>query len=164
MDSLQLYQLVVQQLSDMPDLRVIAQPAPCPEAWPLLLTRVETFRGQVQRFYVGDGQREVCCQASFTEVYNKVVALEPGAIIHLVGAQPWFMEEQKGYGLRVEDLLTLREYDALIQKQQRAKQKRQQKVLQAMAEEGYLPPVTEPVTTGAAASSSAASSSSPTVG
>lgn len=133
-----LYRLVIAQLAEAPDLQVIQQPHPCPEDWPLVLSRVERFRGQIQRFFVSDGETEVACTSTMIDVYDKITGLDLGAIIHLKGALPRFHEPDKRYQLEVDQVLTLKEYDEELKAEKAREAKRRAKLKAMMEEEGYF--------------------------
>jgi hypothetical protein len=138
-NALPLYQLLVAQLPEVPDLTIIQTPSPCPEPWPLLLKEVITSRRQVTGFTVSDGKTQVLCKASVPEVYDKVVALKTaGVIIHLRGALPVFMESEKAYGLEIEDILTLKEFDEALQRKQAKEERRKARLQDQLRKEGYL--------------------------
>lgn len=138
-NALPLYQLLVAQLPEAPDLTIIQTPSPCPEPWPLLLKEVITSRRQVTGFIVSDGKTQVLCKASVPEVYDKVVALKTaGVIIHLRGALPVFMESEKAYGLEIEDILTLKEFDEALQRKQAREERRKARLQDQLRKEGYL--------------------------
>jgi hypothetical protein len=138
-NALPLYQLLVAQLPEAPDLTIIQTPSPCPEPWPLLLKDVITSRRQVTGFIVSDGKTQVLCKASVPEVYDKVVALKTaGVIIHLRGALPVFMESEKAYGLEIEDILTLKEFDEALQRKQAKEERRKARLQDQLRKEGYL--------------------------
>jgi len=138
-NALPLYQLLVAQLPEAPDLTIIQTPSPCPEPWPLLLKEVITSRRQVTGFIVSDGKTQVLCKASVPEVYDKVVALKTaGVIIHLRGALPVFMESEKAYGLEIEDILTLKEFDEALQRKQAKEERRKARLQDQLRKEGYL--------------------------
>ncbi len=143
MNPLMLYQLLTSQLAVQPDLSEVQQPAPCPETWPLLLKKIIYERKRVAGFYVSDAQgNETLCRSTMTDVYNKIVALEEGAIIHLRGAAPVYIQAINAYGLDVEQVLKLKEYDAEMQALQKTKAKREARLRRQMEREGIFKDVT----------------------
>lgn len=138
MSNLTLYQIILAQLGETPDLTRIQQCEPCPEGWPLLLVEIQVFRRQVQGFIVSDGKTKVFCRSSMSELYDKLAALGAGAIIHLSGSKAVFFEAQKAYGLEVDAVLTLKEYDDELKRQQAAETQRRERLRQSLDEEGYF--------------------------
>jgi hypothetical protein len=136
--NLALYQIITSSLAEVPDLSCIQACEPCPQSWPLLLVEIQTFRRQVLGFVVSDGKRRVFCRTSITEVYNKLAAMGEGAIIHLVGSKPVFFESQKAYGLELDNVISLKEYDDELKQQQKAEAKRLERLRQSLDEEGYF--------------------------
>ncbi len=137
--SLVLYNMVIAHLAEPPDLAVVQGPAPCPEQWPLLLQAL-CFKGkQLQGFVLSDGRALVHCKA-LPELYTQLLTqFEVGSILHVRGARACYLPEQKAYGLDVEAVLSLKEYDQYLQKQAKKRAKRQQRIAAQMMSEGYLP-------------------------
>jgi hypothetical protein len=139
MNSLMLYQLLTAHLPMQPNLAEIQIPRPCPEEWPLLLSRLIYERKRVVGFYVSDAQKnEVFCRSLMVDVYDKVAALEEGAIIHLRGAAPVYVQALNAYGLDVEQVLKLKEYDEEIQERQQKQSQREARLRQQMEAEGLF--------------------------
>jgi hypothetical protein len=72
------------------------------------------------------------------DVYDKIVALEEGAIIHLRGAAPVYLQTLNAYGLDVEQVLKLKEYDEEIQERQQKQSRREALLRQQMEAEGLF--------------------------
>jgi hypothetical protein len=138
MNALPLYQLLTAHLPEMPNLSIVQTPSPCPEPWPLILKEVRMARRQTTGFVVFDGKTEVLCKASVPEVYDKILSLDAGAIIHLRGALPVFMESEKAYGLEIETVLTLKEFDDELQRRHAKEARRKAKMQDQLRKEGYL--------------------------
>jgi hypothetical protein len=151
MPDLTLYRLLLSQVSEKPDLTWVQKPQPCPEYWPLVLLKINLHRGKIQSFVVSDGTHQLPCQCDLADTYNKILTLEAGAIIHLVGATPRFSSAEKRYTLWADSILTLKEYDQKLSKEKAKTEKRRAKLQAVMQREGYLPgdePDTEDLTTG----------------
>jgi hypothetical protein len=134
-----LYQLLTAQLASQPNLAEIQTPAPCPESWPLFLSELVFERKRMMGFYVADAQENrVFCRASMVDVYEKIIALDEGAIIHLRGASPVYLKTLNAYGLDVEQVLKLKEYDDEVNNLQRQLAKREARLRQQMEKEGIF--------------------------
>lgn len=131
---LQLYRLVISHLSDAPDLAIVQDRQPVPEEWPLILRETVTQRGQFQYFVVTDGVRDVQCVTHVPDLQRKVMGLEAGAIIHLIGAEIRFDDTCRAYILDVQDTCTLKEFDTRLKQRQREQAER----LAWMKAQGYL--------------------------
>ena len=138
MTTLPLYQLLTAHLPELPNLSIIQTPSPCPEPWPLMLTEVRMARRQAVGFVVSDGKTQVLCKASVPEVYDKILSLDAGAIIHLRGALPVFMESEKAYGLEIEAVLTLKEFDDELKRRNAKEERRKARMQDQLRREGYL--------------------------
>jgi hypothetical protein len=136
--SLMLYTVLTEQLPSKPDLSIIQSAQPCPELWPLVVTELVYQRRQLLGFWVSDGSRHVFCQSSIPEVLSRLVELGEGAIIHLKNAQAVYLLEQKQYGLEMDAILTLKEFDAEMQQQERRQRKRMKRVQHQLRAEGWL--------------------------
>ena len=137
-NTLTLYQLLTAHLPELPNLSIIQTPSPCPEPWPLMLTEVRMARRQAVGFVVSDGKTQVLCKASVPEVYDKILSLDAGAIIHLRGALPVFMESEKAYGLEIEAVLTLKEFDDELKRRNAKEERRKARMQDQLRREGYL--------------------------
>ena len=137
-NTLPLYQLLTAHLPEQPNLSSIQTPSPCPEPWPLMLTEVRMARRQAIGFVVSDGKTQVLCKASVPEVYDKILSLDAGAIIHLRGALPVFMESEKAYGLEIEAVLTLKEFDDELKRRNAKEERRKARMQDQLRKEGYL--------------------------
>jgi hypothetical protein len=134
-----LYQLLTAQLPSQPNLAEIQTPAPCPESWPLLLSELVFERKRITGFYVSDAQgNRVFCRCSMVDVYEKIIALGEGAIIHLRGASPVYIKAINAYGLDVEQVLKLKEYDDEVNSLQKKVAKRELRLRQQMEKEGIF--------------------------
>jgi hypothetical protein len=134
-----LYQLLTAQLASQPNLAEIQTPAPCPESWPLLLSELVFERKRITGFYVSDAQgNRVFCRCSMVDVYEKIIALGEGAIIHLRGASPVYIKAINAYGLDVEQVLKLKEYDDEVNSLQKKVAKRELRLRQQMEKEGIF--------------------------
>lgn len=131
---LTLYNLLTQQLPDKPNVAIVQDRQPLPEAWPLVLKTIDTFRKQVLGFVVTDGQTQLYCTSSLPEVYDRVNAIELGTIIHLIGSETYFSDQQKGYCVDVQTVYTLKEYDSYMKEHQLLEQER----LAKLREQDYL--------------------------
>ena len=134
-----LYQLLTAQLATQPNLAEIQTPAPCPESWPLLLSELVFERKRMMGFYVADAQENrVFCRCSMVDVYEKIIALGEGAIIHLRGASPVYLKLLNAYGLDVEQVLKLKEYDDEVNNLKKKLAKREARLRQQMEKEGIF--------------------------
>jgi hypothetical protein len=112
-----LYSFLVRQLQDGHldepiDLSIVQHRRPIPEAWPVVFTGIVTFRKSIRYFTVSDGRTTVACYGSVPdELYERVAHLEPGAILHLIDAEPRFNAEQNAYVLDVQDVMSLKAYE-----------------------------------------------------
>jgi hypothetical protein len=133
------YQLVLGQCPDQPNLSLIQQPSPCPEAWPLFFKGLVVERRRVLGFNVCDGHKTtVFCTTNVPEVLDKLATLDEGAILHLINGQPKYLAQQKAYGLELDKVLTLKEYNDLLQHQQQAEERRAAALKQQLTEEGFF--------------------------
>jgi hypothetical protein len=143
------YQLVLSQCDEQPDLSLVQQPLPCPEAWPLLFKGLVMERRRAIGFDVCDGQkRNVRCTVNVPDVLNKLASLEPGAIIHLMNGQPKYDATLKAYALEVDNVATLKEYNDLLAQQQRVEAARLAQLKQQMDDEGFFEQIEQVVYTG----------------
>ncbi len=134
-----LYQLLTAQLASQPNLTEIQTPAPCPESWPLLLSGIVFERKRITGFYVSDALgNQVFCRCSMVDVYEKIIALGEGAIIHLRGASPVYIKALNAYGLDVEQVLKLKEYDDEVNSLQKKLAKREARLRHQMEKEGIF--------------------------
>lgn len=147
-----LYQLVLAQLAPQfeaqpesrPDLALVQTPVPCSESWPLVIVGFSRARGKMVGFEVSDGQTSVQCFSNVPDLYNKLAMLELGAIVHLVGSRPVFDEATKTYRLEVEEVLSLKEFDAQLQRRQAQEARRLARLKEQWEREGYLEDAAEP--------------------
>lgn len=136
--SLALYGMLCSQLPQQPDLSVVQTAQPCSETWPLVVTQLVTQRRQLLGFWVSDGHHQTFCQTNIPEVLDKLLELGEGAIIHLKNAQAVFLLEQKCYGLEMDAILTLKEFDAEVQQQAKLQKKKMKRVQHQLRVEGWL--------------------------
>jgi|GEM_PF-5671086 len=137
--SLALYQLITAQLPDQPDLRVVQKCEPCPEAWPLLLDNLHYERRRLTGFFVSDGNRtRVFCRCTVDELTEKLLELGEGAIIHLRGAIPRYFDAHGGYGLDVDHILKLKEYDEEMKHVAQKQAKREARTRAQLMAEGLI--------------------------
>jgi len=128
---LALYQAVITHLPEPPNVAVVQERHPLPESWPVILSAVNTGRGgYLQSVEVSDGTHTVHCTTTVPEVANRLVSLEPGTVIHVLGGEVRYSEAHRAYVLDVENVCTLKEYDTLLKQRQaaadeRAEQQRQ---------------------------------------
>jgi hypothetical protein len=131
---LTLYNLLIQQLPEPPDLSIILDRHPMPEEWPVVLEKLETFRKQTRSFQVTDGKRSITCISTLPEVYERVSALELGTIVHLIGCETVFDDDRRTYVLDVQSVCTLKEYDDYLKEQHQREMER----LAYLREQDYL--------------------------
>ncbi|MBK8189554.1 MAG: hypothetical protein IPK79_03805 [Vampirovibrionales bacterium] len=153
--ALQLYRLVISHLSDEPDVAIVQSRQPVPEEWPLILQETATLRGQFQHFLVSDGKRAVQCVTAVPDLQRKVMNMEAGAIIHLIGAEVRFDDATRTYILDVQDTCTLKEFDTRLKQREREQAER----LAWMKAQGYLDDAAELGASSASAPSSVSLSS-----
>jgi hypothetical protein len=72
------------------------------------------------------------------DVYEKLIALGEGAIIHLRGASPVYNKSLNAYALDVEQVLKLKEYDDEVSSLQKKSAKREARLRQQMEQEGIF--------------------------
>ncbi len=131
---LTLYNIVISQLAEAPDLSIVQNKQPIPEAWPLVVKEVSNFRKQLQHFTVFDGKATAFCFTNVPEIEARVAALEIGSIIHLIGAETRFNDEKKCYVVDFEEICTLKEYDNRMKQQVEDEKNR----LIWLKEQGYI--------------------------
>jgi hypothetical protein len=137
--ALTLYQLITAQLPDQPDLSVVQKPEPCPEAWPLLLESLHYERRRLTGFFVSDAQKNrVFCRCTVEEQTEKLIDLGEGAIVHLRGAVPRYFEAHGGYGLDVDNILKLKEYDEEMKHVAQKRAKREARTRAQLMAEGVI--------------------------
>jgi hypothetical protein len=139
--ALVLYRVLVATLPVLPDLSLVQKPTPCPDAWPVVVASFQWKRKQLVGFVVTDGVRAVSCRG-LSEVYDRVLALGEGAIVHLFEAHPVFLPEEKGYGLDVGGVITLKEYDEQLKQEQHRQERKERwaknQLALALRSQGYL--------------------------
>ena len=109
---LTLYRILTQQLSPQPELANVKQQGQLlPEEWPVVLEKINTYRKQIQAFYVTDGKTSLLCTSKVPDLYDRIAATEVGTIIHLLGAKTIYNQSQRHYVVQVEDFVTLKQYD-----------------------------------------------------
>jgi hypothetical protein len=119
------YRILTQQLSLEPDLTTVKQEGQLlPEAWPVLLEKINTYRKQVQSFQVSDGRTSLTCTSNVPDLYDRIAGTEIGTIIHLLGAKTVYNQSQKQYSVQIEDFMTLKQYDDHLAKIREAEAKR----------------------------------------
>lgn len=122
---LSLYRIIAQQLSPEPDLDPIKQQGQLlPEEWPVILEKISTYRKQVQSFIVSDGKTSLTCTSDVPDLYDRIAATEIGTIIHLLGAKTVYNQSQRQYTVRIEDFMTLKQYDEHLTRIREAEAKR----------------------------------------
>jgi hypothetical protein len=122
---LTLYRIIAQQLSPEPDLANVKQQGQLlPEEWPVLLEKITSYRKQVQSFVVSDGKTSLTCLSDVPDLYDRIAATEIGAIIHLLGAKTVYNQSQRQYVVRIEDFMTLKQYDEHLTRIREAEAKR----------------------------------------
>ena len=138
MNSLALYTVLIQQLSEQPNLSIVQDRQLIPEHWPVILTEILSFRKQIQGFVVSDGQHQVVCVSSLPEVYERVSSLELGTIIHLIDSELRQDEPNRRYNMDVKDICTLKEFDERLKYQQLEAKRAEEERLAWLREQGFL--------------------------
>lgn len=138
MNSLALYQILIQQLSEQPNLAIVQDRQLIPEHWPVILTEILSFRKQIQGFVVSDGSNQVVCVSSLPEVYERVSSLELGTIIHLIDPELRQDEPNRRYNIDVKDICTLKEFDERLKNQQLEAKRAEEERLAWLKEQGFL--------------------------
>jgi len=122
---LALYRIIAQQLSPEPDLCIVKQQGQLlPEEWPVILEKITSYRKQVQSFVVSDGKPSLTCISDVPDLYDRIAATEIGTIIHLLGAKTVYNQSQRQYIVRIEDFMTLKQYDEYLTRIREAEAKR----------------------------------------
>ena len=122
---LTLYRIITQQLPSEPDLAPTKQQGHLlPEEWPVLLEKITSYRKQVQSFVVSDGKTSLTCTSDVPDLYDRIAATEIGTIIHLLGAKSVYNQSQRHYSVRIEDFMTLKQYDEHLSRIREAEAKR----------------------------------------
>lgn len=122
---LTLYRIITQQLPSEPDLAFVKQQGQLlPEEWPVLLEKIMSYRKQVQSFVVSDGKTSLTCTSDVPDLYDRIAATEIGTIIHLLGAKSVYNQSQRQYTVRIEDFMTLKQYDEYLSRIREAEAKR----------------------------------------
>jgi hypothetical protein len=121
---LTLYRLLTQQLSPQPDLSLVKQSQLLPEAWPVVLDKIITYRKKIQHFTVTDGKTSLICISDVPDLYNRIASTEIGTIIHLLGARTVFNPTHRGYVVHAEDFVTLKQYDEHLREVREAEARR----------------------------------------
>ncbi len=134
----QLYNILVSQLSDKPNLADIQERHPLAETWPVILKEIKTFRNQMQHFVIDDGQSQCICTTTLPDVETKVKQMELGSIIHIVGADIRFSEANKQYIADVQEVCTLKQYDDRMKQQEEAKRQRMEWLKQQQEEDAQI--------------------------
>lgn len=122
---LTLYRILTQQLASEPDLAHIKATGDLfPEAWPVVLERITSYRKQVQSFTVTDGKTSMTCTSLVPDLYDRIAATEIGTIIHLLGAKTFYSQSQRQYNVQIEDFATLKQYDEHLREIREAEARR----------------------------------------
>ncbi len=119
-----LYNLVISQLAEKPDLSIVQNRLPVPEEWPLVVENISTYRKHLEYFQVSDGQNSAMCFTAVPELQQKIVSMEIGTILHLIGAETRFDDDRKFYVVELQDVCTLKEYDDRLKDQEKAEAER----------------------------------------
>jgi hypothetical protein len=122
---LTLYRIIAQQLSPEPDLGTVKQQGQLlPEEWPVILEKITSYRKQIQSFVVSDGKTSLVCTSDVPDLYDRIAATEIGTIIHLLGSKTVYNQSQRQYTVRIEDFMTLKQYDEHLARIREAEAKR----------------------------------------
>jgi hypothetical protein len=122
---LTLYRIIAQQLSPEPDLETVKQQGQLlPEEWPVILEKITSYRKQIQSFVVTDGKTSLTCISDVPDLYDRIAATEIGTIIHLLGPKTVYNQSQRHYMVRIEDFMTLKQYDEHLARIRKAEAKR----------------------------------------
>lgn len=108
---LTLYSILSQQLTPRPDLAQVAQGQLLPEEWPVVLSKIVTYRKKFQYFTVTDGRTTLICNSDVPDFCDRVTRVELGTIIHLLGAKTVYSTQHKCYVVLAEEFATLKQYD-----------------------------------------------------
>ncbi len=122
---LTLYRILTQHVSPTPDLSVVQQGQLVPEAWPVVLEKIVTFRKKIQHFVITDGKVHVLCFSDVPDLFERIATTEIGTIIHLLGCRSVFNPTHKCYTAYVEDFATLKQYDEHLKEVREAEALRQ---------------------------------------
>jgi len=133
-----LYTLLLNQLTEKPDLAAVQNRHPLAEEWPVILTHIHTYRNQMQHFTISDGTHTLICTTNIPDVESRIKQMELGSIIHIIGADIRFSETHKQYTATIQQVCTLKEYDDRIKLQQEAQRMRMEWLKQQHALEEAL--------------------------
>jgi hypothetical protein len=111
---LPLYQAVISHLPQAPDLSTIQQRQPLPEDWPVMLVSIHTGRGgYLETIEITDGTHTAHCTTTIPDVANRLVSLDAGTVIHILGGETRYSDQHRCYVLDIENVCTLKEYDTI---------------------------------------------------
>lgn len=119
-----LYQTITQHLSESPDVSIIQQRQPLPEEWPLILTAIHTQRGWLTSVEMSDGEHTVHCTTTIPDLAKRLMTMELGTIVHILGGEARFSEAHKAYVVDIQQICTLKEYDTLLKNRSEEEQRR----------------------------------------
>ncbi|MDH4378318.1 MAG: hypothetical protein QE263_00215 [Vampirovibrionales bacterium] len=136
MPDLTLYQLLLTQLPEPPDLTCVQQRQPLPEHWPVVLKAFDMRRGAMESFTITDGKTEVICLSRVPDVVARLATMEIGTVLHILGGEIRHSEMYKTYVVDVQDICSLKDYDALLKQRERETRRKTEKH-QAWLEETY---------------------------
>lgn len=137
---LPLYQAVTAHLPTPPNVGIVQERQPLPEDWPVMLAAIHTGRGgYLETVEVTDGVSSVHCVTRIPDVANRLVGFEPGTMLHILGGEVRYSDAHQAYILDIEQVCTLKEYDALL-KQREAQQTEQAAQQREWLEATYLNP------------------------
>ncbi len=131
-----LYAAITQHLPEQPDLAIIQQRQPLPEQWPVMLVAIHTQRGWLTSIEVSDGAHTVHCTTTIPDVAKRLMTMESGTIVHVLGGEPRHSEAHSAYVLDIQQVCTLKEYDTLVKTRAEEDQRRAEQQ-QAWLEETY---------------------------
>lgn len=136
MPDLTLYQLLLTQLPEPPDLTCVQQRLPLPEHWPVVLKAFDMRRGAMESFTITDGKADAICLSKVPDVVSRLATMEIGTVLHILGGEIRHSDVYKTYVVDVQDICTLKEYDALLKQRERETRRKTEKH-QAWLEETY---------------------------
>jgi hypothetical protein len=79
-----------------------------------MLVSIHTGRGgYLETIEITDGTHTAHCTTTIPDVANRLVSLDAGTVIHILGGETRYSDQHRCYVLDIENVCTLKEYDTI---------------------------------------------------